>query len=208
MSIVNYPSTAFHFTDPSANEVDVDSTHIVATDALNNEITITPAVFQVTDGTGTVSELRANGVHFYLSSTEVAALTADASGNVLTSAIKPTVIIDVSSSPGTLNQVLSSTGTGLSWADAAGTPGLATVLAAGTPGDGGAQPITNVTALTLSDGTALSSGALDLNGVSLGVSGSYLTLSTAPDLTTPRTFDAKYLPMVVDGTTYFIQLFV
>lgn len=206
MAVVVYPETAFHFTDLSANEIDMDSTHIVATDASGNEITINPTVFQVTDGTGTVSELRANGVHFSLSSYEVASLTADASGNVLTSAIKPTVIIDSSSSPGTSNQVLSSTVTGIAWADAA-TPGLAAVL--GVSGDGGDQVITNVTSLTLADTvTSLSAGSLALGGVTLGVSGSYLTVSTVADTVTPRTFDLKYLPMVVNGTTYYIQLFV
>lgn len=209
MAIINYPSSAFHFTDSSANEIDIDSTHIVATDALSNESTITPAVFQVNDGTGTISELRANGVHFYLSATEVASLTADASGNVITATMKPTIIVDGTSSPGSTGQVLTSTVTGIAWSTAAGVPNLADVLAVATAGDGGNQPISNVTSVTLADTvTSLSAGSLALGGVTLGVSGSYLTVSTAADLTTPRTFNLKYLPIVVDSVTYYIQLFV
>jgi hypothetical protein len=207
MALVNYPSTAFHFTDPSSNEVDVSSTMVFSTDNTGNSTTMTPTAFSVTDNSLNAISLVSTAVQFQVSGASVADLSADASGNVIVAAIKPNVIVDASG-PGTSGQVLTSTGSGIAWSDEPAAPGLAAVLAAGTPGDGGAQPISNVTSVGLSDGTSLSAGSLSLNGVSLGVSGSYLTVSTAADLTTPRTFDLKYLPMVVDGTTYFIQLFV
>jgi len=209
MAVVNYPSTAFHFTDSSSNEVDISSTLVFSVDASGNSTTMVPTSFAVTDTGLNAIAMLSTAVQFQVAGASVADLIADASGNLITAAMKPNIIVDASGNPGTSGQVLSSTVTGIAWADAVGTPNLAAVLGAATAGDGGDQPISNVTSVTLADTvTSLSAGSLALGGLTLGVSGSYLTVSTVADSTTPRTFDAKYLPMVIDGTTYFIQLFV
>jgi hypothetical protein len=97
------------------------------------------------------------------------------------------------------------------WADGAGTtPNLASVLAVATAGDADAQPITNLQSLGLAKlGTGIGSSAVVLEPASVAEYVSdILNINQAIDETlTTRQFAGTYLPIQVNGTNYWIQLY-
>lgn len=107
---------------------------------------------------------------------------------------------------GTLNQVLTTDASGVAhWEDAqmSATPNLADVLAVATAGDGNNQPISNLSQLGFH---SVGGDTLNLSGIA--GAGGILNLSTLADNTkATKQFTGNYLPIAVDGTIQYLQLF-
>jgi len=111
---------------------------------------------------------------------------------------------------GTTGQVLTTNAGGqASFQDlpAAVTPNLAAVLAVATAGDGGDQPISNLSSLAFNQDT--SGAVVTLSGVKkAGVTDNVLNFSTPADTSlATKSFSRNYLPISVAGTLYYLQLF-
>jgi hypothetical protein len=107
---------------------------------------------------------------------------------------------------GTLNQVLTTDASGVAhWEDAqmSATPNLADVLAVATAGDANNQPISNLSQLGFQPA---SGDTLVLSGVA-GAGGVLNLSTTADDTKATKQFTGNYLPIAVDGTIQYLQLF-
>jgi hypothetical protein len=86
-------------------------------------------------------------------------------------------------------------------------PNLAAVLAVATAGDGGDQPISNLSALSFNQDT--SGAVMALSGLKVsGVTDNVLNFSTPADNSgSTKQFSRNYLPIAVAGQVYYLQLF-
>ena len=151
-------------------------------------------------------------VSFVAVGSEVNSLTLDASANVVIEGLKPSFITDGAGTVGASTQLLSAGAGGeLLWVDPSSEfPNLAQVLAVATAGDAGDLPISNLSSLTLADTTTvLSSNSLQMGATPLVISADasgFLALNTieVPKFSTTL---ASYVPMSINGTVYYMQLY-
>jgi hypothetical protein len=124
-----------------------------------------------------------------------------------TGPLQPSKLIDtVNASAGVANQVLVSTGTGTVWTTPY-TPNLSTILSSGN--SAGYQSINNISSISMSasgvDKTAyaISSVASNTSGATYDVP----SYSQGYD-TNNRVFQNKYMEVVIEGTHYYLPLFI
>jgi len=111
---------------------------------------------------------------------------------------------------GTLGQVLTTNAGGKASFQnlpAQTVPNLAAVLAVASAGDGGDQPISNLSALSFNQDT--SGAVMALSGVKVtGVTDNVLNFSTPADNSgATKQFSRNYLPIAVAGQVYYLQLY-
>jgi len=111
---------------------------------------------------------------------------------------------------GTLGQVLTTNAGGKASFQnlpAQTVPNLAAVLAVASAGDGGDQPISNLSTLSFNQDT--SGAVLALSGLKVaGVTDNVLNFSTPADNSgSTKQFSRNYLPIAVAGQVYYLQLY-
>ena len=171
------------------------------------------AFFKVTDELANKTELHKNMVSFFRTGLDVNDIELDASDNLAMGNIKPSQIADSTGSYG-VSQSLNSDATGaLLWSNIV-VPNLSSVLAQATVGDGGNQSIINLASLTCGSGTVsslLSNTTLTFGNTNSLVIGADSDGDVSLNSVERDPFDCqlqKYLPITVNGTKYFMPLFI
>jgi hypothetical protein len=224
---INYPNSKFHFSDVSSNNlVDLDSSDgLILNDddglkskldinglmlnnpnVLNHYANVMYDKIEYSSGSSGSKSLilsanndnnKAHGIKLLNNSNET---KYDITG------LSSTHVYDISLDALTFKSAGASSGQ-VVMADEDGAPywaslpaesqNLSSVLSNGADANG--TGITNIPSIAFSNGGS---------GVTIGTSSNTISLNCSTDANTTRSFDSKYLPVVIGSTTYYLPLFV